>query len=93
MTATLNQLDFDAAMNDFSSMFPSFDRATIERVLRANNGLVDATIDQLLAMCVAERDSRDAIDGSVQRQSQVLLMLSVHLKFANKRVQSVRKGF
>lgn len=71
MTATLNQLDFDAAMNDFSSMFPSFDRATIERVLRANNGLVDATIDQLLAMCVAERDSRDAIDGSVQRQSQV----------------------
>lgn len=71
MTATQNQLNFDSAMNDFSLMFPTFDRLTIERVLRANNGLVDATIDQLLAMCVAERDSRDATDGSIQERSSI----------------------
>ena len=37
-------------MNDFKHMFPTLDRDVIEAVLRANNGLVDATIDQLLSM-------------------------------------------
>lgn len=44
------QLDFTAAMNDFKHMFPNVDREVIEAILRANNGLVDATIDQLLSM-------------------------------------------
>lgn len=44
------QLDFTEAMNDFKHMFPNVDREVIEAVLRANNGLVDATIDQLLSM-------------------------------------------
>lgn len=46
------QLDFSEAMKDFKHMFPTLDREVIEAVLRANNGLVDATIDQLLSMGV-----------------------------------------
>lgn len=44
------QLEFNEAMTDFKHMFPTLDRDVIEAVLRANNGLVDATIDQLLSM-------------------------------------------
>lgn len=44
------QLEFCKAMSDFKSMFPSIDSDVIEMVLRANNGLVDATVDQLLVM-------------------------------------------
>ena len=44
------QLNFEKAMSDFKNMFPSIDVDVIEMVLRANNGLVDATVDQLLTM-------------------------------------------
>ena len=44
------QLEFTQAMRDFKTMFPTLDDEVIEAVLRANNGLVDATIDQLLTM-------------------------------------------
>ncbi|XP_078600145.1 CUE domain-containing protein 1-like isoform X2 [Branchiostoma floridae x Branchiostoma japonicum] len=44
------QLEFNQAMHDFMTMFPSIDRDVIEAVLRSNNGAVDATIDQLLQM-------------------------------------------
>ncbi|XP_038075473.1 CUE domain-containing protein 1-like isoform X2 [Patiria miniata] len=44
------QLEFNQAMADFKTMFPSMDRDVIETVLRANNGAVDATIDQLLTL-------------------------------------------
>lgn len=44
------QLEFAQAMADFKNMFPDMDRDVIEAVLRANQGAVDATIDQLLAM-------------------------------------------
>lgn len=44
------QLDFHQAMQDFKTMFPEMDHDVIEEVLRANQGAVDATIDQLLAM-------------------------------------------
>ena len=37
-------------MTDFRVMFPDMDAEVIEAVLRANNGAVDATIDNLLAM-------------------------------------------
>ncbi|XP_077995760.1 CUE domain-containing protein 1-like isoform X2 [Glandiceps talaboti] len=46
------QLEFTQAMSDFKTMFPKMDNDVIEAVLRANNGAVDATIDQLLVMNV-----------------------------------------
>lgn len=51
MASTL-QLEFGQAMCDFKSMFPDIQRDVIEAVLRANQGAVDATIDQLLAMSI-----------------------------------------
>lgn len=50
MAATTMQLEFAQAMTDFKTMFPDMDKEVIEAVLRANQGAVDATIDQLLAM-------------------------------------------
>ena len=50
-TSGVKPLEFKAAMRDFGIMFPTLDSETIETVLRANNGAVDATIDQLLEMC------------------------------------------
>lgn len=46
----VTQLEFHQAMTDFKHMFPEMDEMIIEQVLRANNGVVDATIDQLLQM-------------------------------------------
>ena len=48
--ATTAQLEFTQAMSDFRVMFPEMDADVIEAVLRANNGSVDATIDNLLSM-------------------------------------------
>ncbi|XP_047497270.1 CUE domain-containing protein 1-like isoform X1 [Penaeus chinensis] len=44
------QLDFHQAMEDFKTMFPDVDADVIEAVLRANQGAVHETIDQLLTM-------------------------------------------
>lgn len=41
-------------MSDFKNMFPTLDDEVIEAVLRANDGAVDATIDQLLTMTIDE---------------------------------------
>lgn len=46
----ITQLEFHSAMTDFKTMFPEIDDDVIECVLRANNGAVDATIDQLLVL-------------------------------------------
>lgn len=48
--AGVTQLEFHQAMRDFKTMFPNMDEDVIEVVLRSNQGGVDATIDQLLAM-------------------------------------------
>ncbi|NP_001016217.1 CUE domain-containing protein 1 [Xenopus tropicalis] len=46
----VRRLEFNQAMEDFKTMFPNMEYDIIECVLRANNGAVDATIDQLLQM-------------------------------------------
>lgn len=50
--ASTMQLEFAQAMSDFKTMFPDMDKEVIEAVLRANQGAVDATIDQLLTMSI-----------------------------------------
>lgn len=52
------QLEFAQAMSDFKTMFPDMDRDVIEAVLRANQGAVDATIDQLLAMSTDNQNEK-----------------------------------
>ena len=47
---TSKPLNFQQAMSDFRTMFPELDRDVIETVLRANNGVVQTTIDQLLQL-------------------------------------------
>lgn len=63
------QLEFGEAMNDFKHMFPTLDRDVIEAVLRANNGLVDATIDQLLSMGV---DMQGSVSSSTDSEHHPL---------------------
>ncbi|XP_031631274.1 CUE domain-containing protein 1 [Contarinia nasturtii] len=57
MASTL-QLEFAQAMSDFKTMFPDMERDVIEAVLRANQGGVDATIDQLLAMSTDNQNEK-----------------------------------
>ncbi|NXH14908.1 CUED1 protein, partial [Bucco capensis] len=63
----VRRLEFNQAMEDFKTMFPSMDYDIIECVLRANNGAVDATIDQLLQMNLegsgGDEDSSDSEDS------------------------------
>ncbi|XP_045155597.1 CUE domain-containing protein 1 [Echinops telfairi] len=59
----VRRLEFNQAMDDFKTMFPSLDYDIIECVLRANSGAVDATIDQLLQM------NLDAGGGGVYEDS------------------------
>ncbi|XP_047511660.1 CUE domain-containing protein 1 [Pieris napi] len=56
--ASTMQLEFTQAMTDFKTMFPDMDDDVIEAVLRANQGAVDATIDQLLAMSTDNQNER-----------------------------------
>ncbi|OWA51546.1 Protein FAM98A [Hypsibius exemplaris] len=44
------KLNFEQAMADFQTMFPDMNPDVIEETLRANQGAVETTIDQLLAM-------------------------------------------
>ncbi|XP_027327822.2 CUE domain-containing protein 1 [Anas platyrhynchos] len=67
----VRRLEFNQAMEDFKTMFPNMDYDIIECVLRANNGAVDATIDQLLQMnldgsgCDDSSDSDDSIPPEI----------------------------
>lgn len=56
------QLDFDQAMADFKTMFPTMDCEIIEAVLRANDGAVDSTIDQLLTMSIDTEGKESPIE-------------------------------
>ncbi|XP_030648884.1 CUE domain-containing protein 1-like [Chanos chanos] len=67
----VRRLEFNQAMDDFKTMFPSMDQEVIECVLRANHGAVDSTIDQLLQMSLDSQgtdyssDSDDSIPPEI----------------------------
>ncbi|XP_063383909.1 CUE domain-containing protein 1 [Cydia fagiglandana] len=71
--ASTMQLEFTQAMTDFKTMFPDMDDDVIEAVLRANQGAVDATIDQLLAMSTDNQNERlrlemERVEGASPRR-------------------------
>jgi hypothetical protein len=77
MTDPNKTLDFYQAMGDFKSMFPGMDEEIIEAVLRANNGAVDATIDQLLSMSMSKEELELGlhVGGQPHKKVSVLLMM------------------
>ena len=56
-------LNFYEAMSDFETMFPEIDRDVIETVLRANNGVVQPTIDQLLVLQETTAQEKQSISS------------------------------
>ncbi|XP_039292346.1 CUE domain-containing protein 1 [Nilaparvata lugens] len=69
------QLEFHQAMADFKTMFPAMDDDVIEAVLRSNQGAVDATIDQLLAMTTDNENEkiRHELDDDLDESGQPLM--------------------
>jgi len=59
---TVVGLNFNEAMADFKTMFPTLDDEVIEAVLRCNKGSVDRTVDQLLTMSCDCRTA-DLVNG------------------------------
>ncbi|KAK5967347.1 CUE domain-containing protein, partial [Trichostrongylus colubriformis] len=57
------------AMRDFSMMFPSISKAEIERVLRANDGDVARTIDDLLTISLEATQISTPASSSCRSQS------------------------
>lgn len=72
----VRRLEFNQAMEDFKTMFPNMDYDIIECVLRANNGAVDATIDQLLQMNLDSSGCEDSSDSEDSIPPEVLLCLA-----------------
>ncbi|XP_067362684.1 CUE domain-containing protein 1b isoform X2 [Channa argus] len=68
----VRRLEFNKAMEDFKTMFPSMDYEVIECVLRSNNGAVDATIDQLLQMNIEGQGSDDSSDSDDSIPPEIL---------------------
>nr|XP_057936478.1 CUE domain-containing protein 1b [Doryrhamphus excisus]XP_057936479.1 CUE domain-containing protein 1b [Doryrhamphus excisus] len=68
----VRRLEFNQAMEDFKTMFPSMDYEVIECVLRSNNGAVDATIDQLLQMTIDGQVSNDSSDSDDSIPPEIL---------------------
>ncbi|XGW13528.1 hypothetical protein V3C99_000109 [Haemonchus contortus] len=62
-------LEFETAMKDFSMMFPSISKEEIERVLRANDGDVARTIDDLLLISLEATQISTAPSSSCRSQS------------------------
>ncbi|XP_061781485.1 CUE domain-containing protein 1b [Nerophis lumbriciformis] len=68
----VRRLEFNQAMQDFKTMFPTMDYEVIECVLRSNNGAVDATIDQLLQMSIDGQLSNDSSDSDDSIPPEIL---------------------
>ncbi|KAM4742321.1 CUE domain-containing protein 1b isoform 2-T4 [Anableps anableps] len=71
-TRPVRHLEFNQAMEDFRTMFPSMDYEVIECVLRSNKGAVDATIDQLLQMSIEGPQSDDSSDSDDSIPAEIL---------------------
>uniref|UniRef100_A0A8C7KP98 CUE domain containing 1a n=1 Tax=Oncorhynchus kisutch TaxID=8019 RepID=A0A8C7KP98_ONCKI len=69
---TVRRLEFNQAMEDFRTMFPSMEQEVIECVLRANHGAVDSTIDQLLQMSLDGHGSIDSSDSEDSLPPEIL---------------------
>ncbi|KAK6322182.1 hypothetical protein J4Q44_G00069740 [Coregonus suidteri] len=69
---TVRHLEFNQAMEDFRTMFPSMEQEVIECVLRANHGAVDSTIDQLLQMSLDGHSSDDSSDSEDSLPPEIL---------------------
>lgn len=76
----VRRLEFNQAMEDFKTMFPSMDYEVIECVLRSNNGAVDATIDQLLQMSIDDNASDDSSDSDDSIPPEVVLHTVSHVR-------------
>ncbi|XP_022536693.2 CUE domain-containing protein 1a isoform X3 [Astyanax mexicanus] len=68
----VRRLEFNQAMDDFKTMFPSMEHEVIESVLRSNNGAVDSTIDQLLQMSLEGQGTDDSSDSDDSIPPEVL---------------------
>ncbi|XP_041919840.1 CUE domain-containing protein 1b isoform X1 [Alosa sapidissima] len=68
----VRRLEFNQAMEDFKTMFPTMDYEVIECVLRSNSGAVDATIDQLLQMSIDGQGSDDSSDSDDSIPPEIL---------------------
>ncbi|XP_028976542.2 CUE domain-containing protein 1 isoform X1 [Esox lucius] len=69
---TVRRLEFNQAMEDFRTMFPSMEQEVIECVLRANHGAVDSTIDQLLQLSLDGHGSEDSSDSEDSIPPEIL---------------------
>ncbi|XP_073672037.1 CUE domain-containing protein 1a isoform X3 [Paramisgurnus dabryanus] len=68
----VRRLEFTQAMDDFKTMFPGMQHEVIECVLRANNGAVDSTIDQLLQMSLDSQTTDDSSDSEDSTPAEIL---------------------
>ncbi|XP_039531650.1 CUE domain-containing protein 1a isoform X1 [Pimephales promelas] len=68
----VRRLEFSQAMDDFKTMFPSMEHEVIECVLRANQGAVDSTIDQLLQMSLDSQATDDSSDSEDSIPPEIL---------------------
>ena len=70
----VTQLEFNQAMSDFKHMFPDMEEDIIEAILRANNGVVDTTIDQLLQINneTQEKKKRNKTAAAINNVEQVM---------------------
>ncbi|XP_062393517.1 CUE domain-containing protein 1-like [Sardina pilchardus] len=68
----VHRLEFNQAMGDFRTMFPGVERQVIECVLWANNGVVEATIEQLLQMSLDGQGTDDSSDSEDSIPPEIL---------------------
>ncbi|XP_042560443.1 CUE domain-containing protein 1-like isoform X2 [Clupea harengus] len=68
----VHRLEFNQAMGDFRTMFPGVERQVIECVLWANNGVVEATIEQLLQMSISGQATDDSSDSEDSIPPEIL---------------------